>query len=76
MSRHRKPVVLISGCTEKRGVEFRDFSLNLSHNYPLAIKAGGGIPTVAPCIPDWDFVAESVAQCDGVLLTGGEDVHT
>lgn len=76
MSRSSKPVVLISGCTEKRGVEFRDFSLNLSHNYPLAIKAGGGVPIVAPCIPDRDFVAESVAKSDGVLLTGGEDVHT
>ena len=76
MAQRNKPVVLISGCTEKRGVEFRDFSLNLSHNYPLAIKAGGGLPTVAPCIPERDFVAESVAKCDGVLLTGGEDVRT
>jgi putative glutamine amidotransferase len=76
MPHHRKPVVLISGSTEKRGVEFRDFSLSLSHNYPLAIKAGGGTPMIAPCIPDREFVAESVAQCDGVLLTGGEDVRT
>ena len=75
MSHHRKPVVLISGSTETRGVEFRDFSLSLSHNYPLAIKAGGGVPMVAPCIPDREFVAESVARCDGVLLTGGDDVQ-
>ena len=75
MSRHRKPLVLISGSTEKRGVEFTDFSLSLSHNYALAVKAGGGTPTVAPCIPDREFVAESVAQCDGVVLTGGDDIQ-
>src|SRR5262245_20159850 len=75
MSRHRKPVVLISGSTETRGVEFRGFSLSLSHNYALAIKAGGGTPTVAPCLPDRDSVAESVAQCAGVWLTGGDDIQ-
>ena len=75
MPKRTKPLILISGCTEKRGVEFTDFSLSLSHNYPLAIQSAGGTPVVAPCLADREFVAESVANCDGVLLTGGDDVQ-
>src|SRR5881409_2878005 len=75
MPTRRKPLVLISGSTERRGAEFNDLSLSLSHNYPRAVQAGGGLPWIAPCLPDKDFVAESVARCDGVLLTGGDDVQ-
>ncbi len=69
------PVILISASTEARGAEFADTSLSLSLNYPLAIRAGGGIPWVVPCLPDREFVAESVRRCDGVLLTGGDDIE-
>jgi putative glutamine amidotransferase len=75
MPERRKPLVLISASTEKRGVEFEDLSLSLSHNYPLAVQAGGGLPWIAPCLPDKNFVAESVARSDGILLTGGDDVE-
>src|SRR6185503_16375781 len=68
------PGVLISGSTEQRGAEFADTSLSLSLNYPKAIKAGGGIPSVLPCIPDRDFIAEAVKRAEGILLTGGDDV--
>jgi putative glutamine amidotransferase len=74
MPSSHKPLVLISGSTEQRGVEFDDLSLSLSMNYARAIQAGGGLPWVAPCIADKDFAAESVARCDGVLLTGGDDL--
>jgi putative glutamine amidotransferase len=70
----KSPLVLISGSTEKRGAEFSDTSLSLSLNYPKAIKAAGGIPSVLPCIADRDLVAEGVKRCEGVLLTGGDDV--
>ena len=71
----RAPLILISASTEARGVEFADISLSLSLNYPLAIKAGGGAPWVVPCLPDREFVTESVRHCDGVLLTGGDDIE-
>lgn len=70
-----RPVVLISGSTEERGVEFKDVSVSLSLNYPRAIQAAGGLPQILPCLPDRNFVAESVRNCDGVLLTGGDDVQ-
>ena len=69
------PTILISGCTEKRGVEFDDASVSLSLNYPLAVRAAGGMPWLLPCVPDQNFVAESVRRSDGVMLTGGEDVQ-
>jgi len=70
-----KPVVLISGSTDKHGVEFSDSSMSLSLNYPLAIHRAGGVPQILPCLPDAGFVAESVRNSDGVLLTGGDYVQ-
>ena len=69
------PLVLISGSTEKKGVEFDDLSLSLSMNYPRAITGAGGAPWLLPCLPDRGFIEESVRRCDGVLLTGGDDVQ-
>src|SRR5262245_55094984 len=71
----RAPLILVSGSTENRGAELGDFSLSLSLNYPLAIQAAGGMPWLLPCMPARDFVGESVRRADGVLLTGGDDVH-
>lgn len=69
-----KPVILISGSTDDKGAEFTDYSLSLSMNYPLAIKAAGGLPWLLPCLPQRRFVAESVRRAEGLLLTGGDDV--
>jgi len=68
------PLILISGSTEKKGAEFADTSLSLSLNYPAALKAAGAMPWVLPCMPEPDVVAEGVRRCEGVLLTGGDDV--
>ena len=70
-----RPTILISASTEKRGAELGDLSMSLSMNYPLAIEAAGAIPWLLPCVPDRDFIHESVARCDGVLLTGGDDIN-
>src|SRR5262245_40171306 len=70
-----RPLILISPCTETKGVEFRDPSINLSRNYSQAIAAAGGIPVVSPCVLDQGVIKESVRRCAGVMLTGGEDVQ-
>jgi putative glutamine amidotransferase len=72
---NRKPLIVVSGSTDKHGVEFRDASMSLSMNYPRAVWAAGGIPQILPCLPDPTFVAEAVRNCDGVMLTGGDDVQ-
>jgi putative glutamine amidotransferase len=69
-----RPLILISGSTEKRGQELADFSLSLSLNYPLAVEAGGGMPWMLPCMPAPDFIADSVRRADGVLMSGGDDI--
>src|SRR5918999_5512180 len=71
---NRRPLVLISGSIEKKGAEFSDLSTSLSLNYAKAVEAGGALPCILPCVPHRDVVAEAVSRCDGVLLTGGDDV--
>src|SRR5688572_26062949 len=68
------PLILISGSTDDRGAEFTDYSLSLSMNYPRALLAAGGRPWLLPCLPERAFIAASVRDCDGILLTGGDDI--
>jgi putative glutamine amidotransferase len=78
LKRHNtmKPVhILISGSTDDKGVEFTDYSLSLSMNYPHALIAAGATPWLFPCEPNHDLVAGAVKRSDGVLLTGGDDVE-
>jgi putative glutamine amidotransferase len=70
-----RPLVLITPCAERKGAEFLDPSLSLSDRYPRAIVAAGGMPWVLPCWPAENIVAEAVRRCDGVMLTGGDDVQ-
>src|SRR5688572_20578270 len=73
---NRPPLILISPSTAKRGVEFEDNAVSVSNQYCLAVATAGGLPWIAPAIPAQALVAESVARCDGVLLTGGDDIQT
>jgi len=72
----KPPLILISPSTTRRGVEFEDNSVSLSNQYCLAVAAAGGLPWITPAIPARPLVAEAVARCDGVMLTGGDDVQT
>jgi len=71
----KAPLILISPGTERRGAEFADASMSLSNRYGLAVMAVGGIPWVLPCSGDESVVVEAVSRCDGVLLTGGDDIQ-
>ena len=71
----KKPFILISPSIESRGVEFHDQSLSLSLRYEQAILAAGGIPVVGPVTADRAVLAESVRRCEGILLTGGDDIN-
>jgi putative glutamine amidotransferase len=70
-----RPLVLIAPCTERRGAEFSDPSLSLSERYPRAVLAAGGMPWVFAGSLAENMVAEAVRRCDGVMLTGGDDVQ-
>ena len=69
------PLILISPSTESRGAEFGDTSISLSEAYPRAILAAGGMPVALPATLSHQMVAECVRRCDGVLLTGGDDIN-
>ncbi len=70
-----RPLVLITPCIEREGAEFRDASLSLSERYPRAIVAAGGLPWVLPCLLSDSQTVEAVRRCDGVMLTGGDDIE-
>ena len=69
------PLILISADVAATGVEFGDRSVSLSENYTRALLNAGALPFAMPPSTSRSVVAACVARCDGVLLTGGEDVN-
>ena len=69
------PLILISPSLQKAGVEFSDQSVSLSEAYIRAVAAAGGIPIIAPSGVERGLMVECVRHCDGVLLSGGDDVE-
>ncbi len=70
----RPPVILVTPDIEIKGKEFKDLSLSLSANYLRAILSSGGVPLTMPATTEREVIAECVRHCDGVLLTGGDDL--
>ncbi len=71
----RSPLILISGSVQNEGPDIKDTYAALALNYPSAMLAGGGLPWFLPCLPEADYVSESVRRCDGIILTGGDDIN-
>jgi putative glutamine amidotransferase len=71
----RPPLILVSPNIESKGEEFGDLSLSLSAAYQQALLGAGSIPLTLAATISRPAIAESVSRCDGVLLTGGEDVE-
>jgi putative glutamine amidotransferase len=71
--KHR-PVILIAPSTARQGEEFADASISLSNRYTDAVIAAGGLPQIFPASTSRWVITEAVQRCDGVLLTGGDDI--
>jgi len=71
----KAPLILISADVAATGVEFGDRSLSLSENYTATLLNSGALPFAMPPSTYRGVIADCVARCDGVLLTGGEDVN-
>ena len=69
------PLILVTPSTEEKGVEFYDYSLSLSQTYLDSVVMAGGLPVLPSCAPSSKAVAEYVRRCDGVMLTGGDDIQ-
>jgi putative glutamine amidotransferase len=70
----RRPVILIAPSTALKGEEFADASISLSNRYADAVIDAGGLPLIFPATTNRSVGMESVQRCDGVLLTGGDDI--
>src|SRR5207245_8491893 len=70
----RPLLVLVSPEIEAKGKEFGDLSISLSGNYQEALMSAGAIPVTLAATRSRELLAESVRRCDGVLLTGGDDI--
>lgn len=68
------PVILITPSSAAEGAEFADRSISLSNRYTDAVIAAGGLPQVFPATTSRAVIAEAVERCDGVLMTGGDDI--
>lgn len=69
------PLILVTPSTEEKGVEFYDYSISLSETYLDSITTAGGLPVVLPCAPSPKVITEYVRRCDGVMITGGDDIQ-
>ena len=70
----RRPVILITPSTASKGEEFADASISLSNRYTDAVIAAGGLPLIFPATASRSVIKEAVKDCDGVMLTGGDDI--
>ena len=69
------PLVLVTPCVERKGFEMGDVSSSLAETYQQAIMAAGGLPLTLPCTTAPKLIAECVRRADGIMLTGGDDIH-
>jgi putative glutamine amidotransferase len=70
------PLILVSPDIESRGREFHDLSISLSARYFQALLQSGSLPVAMPVTLEPEVIAECVRRCDGVLLTGGDDIES
>jgi len=70
----RRPVILVTPSTARKGAEFSDASISLSNKYTDAVIAAGGLPQIFPATTTRWVISEAVKRCDGIMLTGGEDI--
>jgi putative glutamine amidotransferase len=69
------PLILVTPGTDEKGAEFYDYSLSLSQTYLDAVTMAGGLPLVLPCAPSAKLITEYVRRCDGIMVTGGDDIQ-
>jgi putative glutamine amidotransferase len=68
------PRILIAPQTEAAAADSGGRRSILSKSYAAAVRAAGGTPLIASCLPDATYVQELLSVADGLLLTGGDDL--
>jgi putative glutamine amidotransferase len=67
----KKPIIGITGAYVKHSEHME--GVYVHHDYHKSVAANGGIPIVLPFINP-EITLETLALCDGIILSGGEDV--
>ena len=70
-----RPIILVTPSTHAAGAEFPDHSISVSSRYLEAILDAGGLPLALPQLTHRGRLADYLERVDGVLLTGGDDIH-
>ena len=70
-----RPIILVTPSTHAAGAEFPDHSISVSSRYLEAVLDAGGLPLALPQLTHRGRLAEYLERADGVLLTGGDDIH-
>jgi putative glutamine amidotransferase len=68
---NRKPIIGISGAYINHNKNSE--GVYVHHDYHRSVAANGGIPIILPFINP-DMSLETLPICDGIILSGGEDV--
>ncbi|HYG35740.1 MAG TPA: gamma-glutamyl-gamma-aminobutyrate hydrolase family protein [Clostridia bacterium] len=71
---NRPLLILVTPDIETQGKEHSDLSISLSVRYQEAVINAGGLPLAIPATISRECLAACVKRCDGVLLTGGDDI--
>lgn len=78
-----KPIILITSYfvdrdqikgVPLRGKKNQDLEI-CTFDYINAVEKAGGVPVVAPAVTDMETAARMFDIADGILFSGGEDVH-
>jgi len=65
----RKPIIGITP-----GIDYGENKLYINNGYMEAIRLAGGLPVLLPLTDDVEFLKNTIARFDGILLSGGSDV--
>ncbi|WP_066066779.1 gamma-glutamyl-gamma-aminobutyrate hydrolase family protein [Neobacillus soli] len=68
---NKKPIIGITGAYVKHNENME--GVYVHHDYHKSVAANGGIPIVLPFI-NAETSLETLQLCDGIILSGGEDV--
>jgi len=73
----QKPIIGIVGnvMTKKTGVAHEVQQSYVYEDYVNAVVKAGGIPIILPIVDDLKLICQQIKSCDGIIMTGGYDVH-
>ncbi len=71
-----KPLIGISGnISIETAPPFSGYQRSyVNHDYVRSVIASGGIPVIIPISNDDEVIKAQIAACDGLILSGGQDV--